>query len=254
MFLHEYFLTTSNYKSDFNKMRNKLGRKFFKSESFQNEFEKHLKFIQKEYTGIACEIIQSQKLYGLLDGINRVDVFENLYPNFKKELRNSFCNILDAKYIEVKLLENNEDDNNSLYKSENGIEGQANNILKKIIDQNKGKVIYIDFWAIWCGPCLKEFGYSKNVAKTFEGKKIEFVYCCVKSEKEKWEEKIRDYRLSGSQYLLNDSEYDVLSQKFQITGIPHYVLIDKNGKIIDKNAPRPSSGEELVNMINKYLN
>ena len=76
---------------------------------------------------------------------------------------------------------------------------------------------------------------------------------CVKSEKANWEEKIRENNLPGEHYLLNNSEYDVLSQKFQIIGIPHYVLIDKSCNIVDANAPRPSSGSELIKLIEKYL-
>jgi thiol-disulfide isomerase/thioredoxin len=253
-FLHEYFLTNTDYNSNFSKKYRESRGEFGKSELFQDEFELYLKSILQDYDGIAAEILISQKLFGLLETYKRTDVFENLYPKYKKNLANGFCTLLDVKYYEVKLQEESPEKSKSLFKQENNIEVVANDILKRIIDKNKGKAICLDFWATWCGPCLVEFEYSKKLAKTFAGKDIEFVFLCVKSEKDKWEEKLNEYKLSGSHYLLNDSEYDLLSQKFEIIGIPHYVLIDKNGKIIDGKAPHPSTGEQLIGLINEYIN
>jgi thiol-disulfide isomerase/thioredoxin len=247
-FLHEYYSTNTYYRSDFRKMQIKYSGNFSKSDSFQVVFENLLHNIDSEYHGIASEILLSQNLYDLLDGYNRVDIFEELYPRYKTKLRSILRVIIDDKYAELKSKAANPS------KQESGMETLRTNVLNEIIAKNKGKIIYIDFWATWCGPCLKELEYSKKLTETFEGKNVEFVYMCVKSEKENWQDKIREYKLSGSQYLLNDSEYDVLSQKFQITGIPHYVLINKDGHIINDHAPTPSSGKELANLIKKYLN
>ncbi len=249
MFLYQYFFTTTYYNSEFFK----TSIKYRKNKMSQKEYENYLKIIQKNYKGIAKDILISQRLYGLFS-INRTDIFEGLYPKYKKSLPDDFCQILDKGYNEVKLTEKEFDNNTNLYQKENKIEKVAGNILNKIIDENKGKVIYMDFWATWCGPCLMEMKTSRNLADSFKGKDIAFVYCCLKSDKNKWQDQIRELKLPGSSYLLNDSEYDILSQKFQITGIPHYVLIDKNGNVVNKNAPRPSSGEELVEILNKYLN
>eukprot|EP01029_Cantina_marsupialis_P000911 TRINITY_DN1071_c0_g1_i4.p5 TRINITY_DN1071_c0_g1~~TRINITY_DN1071_c0_g1_i4.p5 ORF type:complete len:548 (-),score=46.71 TRINITY_DN1071_c0_g1_i4:11847-13490(-) len=253
-FLHEYSLTNTEYKSVlFEKMKESRG-KFKKTELFQKEFEAYLQMFTDDYNGIAYEILISRQFLALLNYYKRIDVFESLYPEYKNTLGRSFCEVLDEKYSQAKLQEKEKITDNSVLKNRNATKRRAEDILKKITEKNKGKMICLDFWATWCGPCLMEFKHSKKLAEKFKGEDIEFVYLCIKSDKDKWEEKVREYNLSGNQYLLTDSEYDVLSEKFQIVGIPHFVLIDKNGKVIEKNAPHPSSGDDLVSLIKEHIN
>ena len=89
-FLHEYFLTNTDYNSTFDKKLRESRGKFAQSDLFQEEFEKYLKKIDEKYDGIASEILISQKLYGLMDSYNRLDVFEAVYPKYKKRLSDGF--------------------------------------------------------------------------------------------------------------------------------------------------------------------
>ena len=70
---------------------------------------------------------------------------------------------------------------------------------------------------------------------------------------ETWAEFIKVEQLSGENYLLNFDEYNYLSQMLEIRGLPTYVLVDKNGKIQDKHAPRPSSRELVIGKIQSLL-
>ncbi len=117
------------------------------------------------------------------------------------------------------------------------------------LDDLKGKYIYIDVWATWCPPCVREIPYMKKVEEKYHGKNIEFVSISIDSEKSynKWKKMIEDKTMAGVQLFANGDKNFV--EGYKITGIPRFILLDKEGKIIDANAPRPSS-PELIEILN----
>lgn len=125
--------------------------------------------------------------------------------------------------------------------------------LDTIVERYKGKLMYIDFWGPWCMACLDEMPESLKRQKEYMNKNVAFLYFACRSKKNIWKAKISEMKLTGEHYLLSDDQYKVLARTFDISGLPHYVLINKNGKIADINAPRPSEKENLRKAINKYL-
>ena len=210
------------------------------------EYKVVLNHLEKNVQGFALEVMLSHEFYSLLDYYKRTDIFDELYPIYDKKITHRyFKNTLNEKYIEIKLQEKNPEKSYYYQQRNLPIETTKDDIFPSIIKKHKGKVIYIDFWATWCGPCLIEIPFSLKLQNEFKGKEVAFVYLCVKSKKDKWEIMITDYKIKGDNYLLNDSQYDILSEKFQISGIPHYVLVNEKGEIVDKNAQRPSFGDAL---------
>jgi len=117
----------------------------------------------------------------------------------------------------------------------------------------KGKVVYIDFWAPWCGPCMGEMPDSKKLHKELSGKDVVFLYIAIDCTRQSWEKTIKEQGLEGEHYFANVNEAKLLSGKFNISGIPHYVLIDKEGKVKDDNASRPSEASKTLRKINELL-
>jgi thiol-disulfide isomerase/thioredoxin len=133
------------------------------------------------------------------------------------------------------------------------LKSETDKVFEKLIGKYSGKVVYIDFWATWCGPCKKEIPYSKILSSHFAGQEVVFLYLCCQSDKKNWENTIKSEQMTGDQYLLSSDEYNVLSKLFNIQGVPTYVLIDIKGNIIEKNAPRPSDGPSTIKAIQNQL-
>lgn len=119
-----------------------------------------------------------------------------------------------------------------------------NNLPDKFPDQ----VIYVDFWAPWCGACMAEMPQSKELQEKLKGKDVVFVFLANKCSEESWKATIAQKQMSGEHFLLADKEYSLLADKFNIAGIPRYMVIDKKGKVINDNAPRPSD-ESLIGLL-----
>lgn len=129
----------------------------------------------------------------------------------------------------------------------------SDKFFDELMKPYKGKVVYIDFWAPWCGPCMSEMPNSKVLQQELAGKDVVFLYIGLSCAKKSWENTIKDKGMEGEHYFANDNEGKLLSEKFHISGIPHYVLVDKTGKVADDKAMRPSDKTRLVNKINSLL-
>ncbi len=121
----------------------------------------------------------------------------------------------------------------------------------------KGKVVYVDFWGTTCGPCLQEFrDFTKPLKDKYKLRRdISYLYV-AQGNKYLWHKQIKKYKVEGTHVFVNLNQYESLymqSTNDSIVLMPHYLIIDKKGIIVERNAKQPSDRDSLYAQLDKYL-
>lgn len=209
----------------------KLGEKF----STINSDEELSKFLEEQKNKDFKTLEESgfEKKFIALEKISAVNSLMNFKQMFKAEKAKAKMNGIAAPDFE--------------YESIAG---------KKVkLSDFKGKYVYIDVWATWCGPCRAEISHLKKLEEKLHGKNIEFVSISVDYEKdyEKWKKFVAEKQLGGIQVYADKNWESSFIQSFGINSIPRFILIDPNGNVVSSDEDRPSQ-PKLQEKLDKLLN
>lgn len=117
----------------------------------------------------------------------------------------------------------------------------------------RGKMLVIDVWATWCGPCCAQIPHYAKLVEQFKGNKnVEFISISLDSDKQKWLRKVAQDKPKWKQFICPDDFKSDLCKNYDINAIPRFMVFSKDGKVVDLDAPVPSSGE-LKTLIEKNL-
>ncbi len=120
------------------------------------------------------------------------------------------------------------------------------------LSELKGKVVYIDFWASWCAPCIEALPYIEKINAKYNSQEFMVLQVSLDRSKRDWLHFIRKRNPSASQWLVENTSSEQVVNDFALAGIPRYVLVDKEGRLIDASADSPNS-DQLVQLIDVAL-
>lgn len=204
-----------------------------------------LEYIKTVKSEVKNAVIKKELIYSVgIRQLNYTKQLDRVYEQIKSVLTDeSRLKIVSGKYNTLKKIEKGAVSPSFTYKDINE---------KSVSLQDlKGKLVYIDIWATWCLPCIKEIPHLKKVEEEFKGKDIHFVSICQADKKENWKKMLVEKELGGIQLFATD-EHDAFFTAYNVQGIPRFILIDKEGNIIDAKAKRPSN-PKLIEEIESHL-
>lgn len=217
-------------------------------------FDRYRKF----FTGDNLQYMQAQLIYEDEFQGSKIPSIPQLYETYRAEFPNSpFLNVLEPGVKENLRFQNSRitDKDYHILTCDSTITS-----LEDAVKPFKGKVVYIDVWATWCGPCLKEFQYLPTLKEKAHNMDVVYLYISIDrpEERKKWEKTIAYHQLKGYHLLVNEklgkSLYTELGNERQILSIPCFVIIDKTGKIVIRHAAAPSEPEKVIEQLSTYYN
>ena len=147
----------------------------------------------------------------------------------------ALVNTINDKYV---ALENSDLANAASLRPSTDVEGMSDgeNIFHKIIEPYKGRIVYLDIWGTWCGPCKRNLKESWKVKEALKDYDIVYLYLANCSSDESWKNVIKEYNLTGPNcvhYNLPEDQQSAIENYVGVNGYPTYKLIDKQGNIHD---------------------
>lgn len=128
---------------------------------------------------------------------------------------------------------------------------EGDKVFDAIVEKYKGKVVYVDFWATWCAPCRSGIEQIKPLKEEMAKENVVFVYISAPSSpKATYDNMIPT--IKGEHYRVSEDEWNTLCGMFKISGIPHCMLVGKDGNVINSHLPHYNN-DQLKSLLTKHI-
>lgn len=211
--------------------------------------------VNSYFNGISSRVLKISFMheYQSLNLDTYKEVYKKNYKDLKKQIISKSCSIfLDSVYYLYNVI-GRDLPNKILQTNLKDIFGTEFK-LRQILEANKGKIIYIDFWASWCIPCINEIPASLMLSKDYEDKGVVFIYLSLDEtgSNESWKKRAEELGIEKNQYIVENNFEAELSKYINVGALPLYCIINKEGALVTRSAPRPSS-DRIRKLFDKLL-
>jgi|GEM_PF-6296215 len=133
-------------------------------------------------------------------------------------------------------------------------EDGSNQMLTGLLNDLKGKVVYVDYWASWCAPCRQAMSSSMALRSKLKDEEVAFVYFSIDNNQDAWKRASTADDISGYvyNYLVLNHEGSDMKKNLNMDAIPRYLIFDKVGNLVERNAPSPMDSS-LESLLMKYI-
>jgi thiol-disulfide isomerase/thioredoxin len=122
--------------------------------------------------------------------------------------------------------------------------------LEQLLKRFRGKPVFVDIWASWCAPCLGEMKYAPRTHTFAQKHGIVLLFISTDKKEQDWLRSLNRYKPAGYHVrTVTPAFFDDIVKKHKVTGIPRYMIVDRQGRIVVANAKRPGQGEDLYKQI-----
>ncbi len=194
------------------------------------------------------DIILAHQIYQLIDGNREAEdsvVMAFAQQQIKMPAALNAVKELNNKYL---ALQQRDISQSASLKSSDDVANMSDGekILRKLIEPYKGRLILLDIWGVWCGPCREALSHSAEEYERLKDFDIVFLYLANQSEEAAWRNVIKEYNVVGDNVVhfnLPAEEQSAIEHFLEVSSWPHYRLIDRDGSILEVNAdPRDLEG------------
>lgn len=208
-----------------------------------------VKFYRKALPANLMELAWANKIYDGISEYKFEEEYINSFNEFKKTYPNSTLEKPLMPYVQKVI------DYNSQNAEPQFVANYENiNSFQQLFAKYKGKVLYIDMWATWCGPCRIELQYSKKNHDILEKMGVLPIYLSTDTDKADvlWKKMVKNLALNGLNMRANAQLKKEIDGVIKL-GIPYYIIVGKDGTVKVWGAKRPSDQQDLFNQLKEYL-